>query len=709
MREALFIGAALLSLGYGVALLLVNPRRAINGIFFAGTVTTCLWFFCITMAITTGRAASAHQPNEALLFWLRMCFAVPAFIAGQIAFMSTVLQVEIRSFRQLLGKAWGWFLISCFLAALAFSDSFIPSSSTPAQRERGLAYLVYIFATSGMTVWAIIHTLRQMKQVSGVRRLEAQFFALNLAAATLLILACNLIATAFPEHDWLRSAGPLSVCLWQGITIWSICYYRVFDARHIVLSIGQRLLLLGFLGSAAVGLTFLLDDEIGKGPSMWIASIAACGLTLFCDRPIRKWFGLDPALRLARPRHDIVDFAKQAPGEENLRLHYESLLREWCHADRATLLPLRDDGYASGDINLPSNWDGLQALSRDGWATPESLQRKREMPGAVACRKTLNQCGLGALLAAPRGSPTPSLLIALGQRTSLRPYTYPDIQILLQLAELIDNILTHSHVAARTAKIEKMEAAAMMSRGLAHDLNNLATPVASFLLHMEPRVQAGTAEAEVLHDAKHAVRVMQDYIRESLFFTRQLTPDFRSTSTRELMESVLALTQARATARGVTVTVSAPPSIHLIADSALIRRLLQNLVFNGIDATVKGGTVTLSAAVDTDSVRFSVTDEGAGIPPAIMDHIFEPYFTTKDTGDNVRGLGLGLAICRKICDLHGGDIKVSSTPDQGSKFTVVLPLDPRAPSARRTKTATPATDPVGRPLPQVPVARSALS
>jgi signal transduction histidine kinase len=175
------------------------------------------------------------------------------------------------------------------------------------------------------------------------------------------------------------------------------------------------------------------------------------------------------------------------------------------------------------------------------------------------------------------------------------------------------------------------------------------------------------------------------------------------------MESVLTLTQARATARGVTVTVSGPPDIHFVADSALIRRLLQNLVFNGIDATASGGVITLSAAVDTDFVRFSVADEGAGIPPAIMDRIFEPYFTTKDTGDNIRGLGLGLAICRKICDLHGGDIKVRSGPGLGSEFTVVLPIDPRPAPARGAESACAGVNPARCVVPQAPTVRSAMS
>jgi signal transduction histidine kinase len=390
---------------------------------------------------------------------------------------------------------------------------------------------------------------------------------------------------------------------------------------------------------------------------------------------------LDPDLLLAQPRKTIIEWARQAPGEEQLRVQFEILLREWCQTDNIMLLPLRTQEYVRDQLRVQENWEGFLILRRDGWTTPESLDRRRETPGAKSCQMFLQEHQLGALVVAPSGGPNPSLLLACGQKTSLRPYTYPDIHLLQELIRMMDNILTHSRMAAHVARLERMEAAAMMSRGLAHDLNNLATPVTTFLLHMEPRVAPDTPEADVLRDAKHAVRVMQDYIRESLFFTRQLTPDFQSVVIPDLLQSVLQLTHARAQARGVTVKLGPTAPGPLAADGALIKRLLQNLVFNGIDATPRGGKVTLSCQRHNDShCSFSVADEGSGVPSTLLSRIFEPYFTTKDTGDEVRGLGLGLAICRKISDLHGGEIIVGATSQGGALFTVKIPVTPQSTS-----------------------------
>jgi signal transduction histidine kinase len=73
----------------------------------------------------------------------------------------------------------------------------------------------------------------------------------------------------------------------------------------------------------------------------------------------------------------------------------------------------------------------------------------------------------------------------------------------------------------------------------------------------------------------------------------------------------------------------------------------------------------------------TVSDQGSGIRPENLKHIFDPYFTTKDTGNSTRGLGLGLAICQKIAELHGGRIDVSSEWGKGATFAVIFPVSPK--------------------------------
>jgi signal transduction histidine kinase len=454
--------------------------------------------------------------------------------------------------------------------------------------------------------------------------------------------------------------------------------------------VGQRILLVGVLGACTAGMIKILNHSIRGTPAILIATTIGGCIAALSDKPTRRWLNLDPQQQVARPRRMIINWAREGLDEEQLKMRMEALLREWNKTERTLLFSFND--IACQNVGISKTWAGLTTVTKEGWITPEALQRLRTLDGMKECGEFLERERLGALLAVPKGSPTPSLFVALGCKISRRPYTYPDIQVLLELAELMDNILTHARVASRMAQIEKMETAAMMSRALAHDLNNLATPVAAFLLHMEPRINPDTDEADVFHDAKRAVHVMEDYIRESLFFTRRLAPNFRPTTAGEILNSVTQLTQPRAEAQTVKVICIEPPKLELIADDVLIQRLLQNLVHNAIDASPQGGSVTIVAeAPDSNHVQFHVTDQGCGIAPEIRNRIFEPYFTTKTTGSDVRGLGLGLAICRKICDLHDGTIVAVSSPGPGSQFTVTLPVVPHCdpPGQSSESTATP--------------------
>ncbi len=103
------------------------------------------------------------------------------------------------------------------------------------------------------------------------------------------------------------------------------------------------------------------------------------------------------------------------------------------------------------------------------------------------------------------------------------------------------------------------------------------------------------------------------------------------------------------------------------ADHEQLRQVFLNLVLNSLDALPHGGAIQVTAA-GGDGVTITVADDGPGISAEPADQIFEPYVSTKETG-----LGLGLAICRRIVDAHGGRITAANGPAGGAVFTVRLP------------------------------------
>ena len=107
------------------------------------------------------------------------------------------------------------------------------------------------------------------------------------------------------------------------------------------------------------------------------------------------------------------------------------------------------------------------------------------------------------------------------------------------------------------------------------------------------------------------------------------------------------------------------------ADSSLLRRVVENLLSNAWKFTPEGGAVTASVKAEGDALLFTVADTGPGIPAGQLEAVFEKYKRLK-SGEGEAGFGLGLAIARKIVELHGGRLWVESKPGEGSVFKIKL-------------------------------------
>lgn len=692
MNGIFYFVTALLSLTNGALILVVNPRRTINKMFFFASLWIGIWFFCVFMAIRKG-AGYSGGPADDILFWLRLSSVVAAFTGWFVWLMRSVLLDPHHSISRIFKSSWPWFCISCVIAFLALTEWFVPSDSTPLETKRGSGYFLYMGAIACSCVYFLHDAFLQMRRLSGARKIEMQLFLFNTICACFAIVMLNLGGALF-EIPWLRRIGPFGFVALHILTVWAVSSHKVFDAKQIVSSIGQRALFLCVLGCGAFIAIRIFEGRIDPPFDILFAAVFTGTLAIVFERPTRKWFGLDPDHLLANPRRAIIDCARNEPDAAELKLRFEKVIQEWCQANRVELLIERDGGFVGTQKTLSGGWVMLQSLARNSWITPEFLQRRRADSATTACVQWMSANKCGALLASPRGSDQPSLVIFLGLRESLRPYTYPDIQLIFPLAELMDNILTHASLAQHAAKLAQMESAAMMSRSLAHDLRNLTTPIAAYLLCAEGRARSGSPEAEVYAAARHSMKVMDDYIRESLFFSRRLVPEFTELNPRDAMVSVIKLAQDRAAMRGVALSLEDSPEIRFSADHALFERLTLNLVHNAVDASGYGGVVRISSGRKFEKVYLRVEDQGAGIPAENIRRIFDPYFTTKDTGDTRRGLGLGLAICRKIVDLHGGDIEVESTPGRGATFTALFPARQPVKEAKRPQEVNSVWNPV---------------
>ncbi|MEM7192880.1 MAG: ATP-binding protein, partial [Pseudomonadota bacterium] len=114
---------------------------------------------------------------------------------------------------------------------------------------------------------------------------------------------------------------------------------------------------------------------------------------------------------------------------------------------------------------------------------------------------------------------------------------------------------------------------------------------------------------------------------------------------------------------------------EVVADASRVTQILYNLLVNAIGFSEPGSTARLSCRRDGAMIAFSVEDEGPGIPEDIQDTVFD-RFESRTQGSRHRGAGLGLSIVKSLAELHGGTVALKSAPGQGTRFTVLLPLDP---------------------------------
>jgi signal transduction histidine kinase len=664
---------AFVTLVVGVGVLWANPRRFTNQVFFAFSVLIGLYLWFIYQAKSAG-VLLAHGRNADPVYWLRVIGIPAAFFPWALWLLKESCITVPAEWLRTIVRTWPWFVAAIVLSVIPFTESFIPLDSTPANPKRGIGYIVSVAAFSILFGAILIQALIQLRKQTGIRRVELQFLVMNMGAAGIIAAIFYMASTVFHLLA-LKQFAVVAMPASFGLTAWALAFHRVFDARQVVLALGQRMGVVSLSAVGAIGFWRLFSSLGSPVAVVTVSAVGCVVLALWLDRRSRQWLDLGGEKRLVEMRRAVIQITYTETEPARLVARFDAFLAELCDAKFSALLLDRGPAHTSEALIFSKQRRGHAALCEIGWATRESLQRRRSSPGVDDLDRFMTEHSLGLLVSVPRGSPAPSLILALGTKMNEQPYTYPEIQRLQNVAELMDNILMHARMAADAALKAKTEHLAMMSRGLAHDLKNLLTPVASFLVHTDGQFPARSDAAEVHKAACRSVRTIEDYVRASLFFADRLTPKFEEVDLGRVFEATREVTAEQAAQRGVTVELAMDCHAAVTADRVLLQRMLVNLVRNAIDASRRGQTVLVWAADGRSGwLQLRVVDDGCGIAVENLPRMFTPYFTTKRFGDDVRGFGLGLAICEKIVQLHGGVIAVQSVVDRGTTFTIDLPV-----------------------------------
>ncbi|MDX1981569.1 MAG: ATP-binding protein [Bryobacteraceae bacterium] len=239
-----------------------------------------------------------------------------------------------------------------------------------------------------------------------------------------------------------------------------------------------------------------------------------------------------------------------------------------------------------------------------------------------------------------------------------------------QLAEANRNL---QEAEAAMRRSERLAALGQMSAGLAHELRNPLGTVKASAEMLARSVPAGDGVArELTGFISSEVDRVNSLITKFLDFARPLKLHLEAQPLDGALDRAVDQIQRHQPPFPVTIYKNYSPDIPPFRmDGELMERVAYNLLLNAVQASPPGSAVTLKTRVVDGLVEIAVIDRGSGVDAAHRENIFNPFFTTKR-----EGVGLGLAICAKVVDEHGGKITVESEPGAGSVFRVLLPLEP---------------------------------
>ena len=382
---------------------------------------------------------------------------------------------------------------------------------------------------------------------------------------------------------------------------------------------------------------------------------------------------------------------------EKSKLNAPLLERSICYAlerkqtaqkirQQAALLDVATDAIFVHDLDDPILFWNRAAEGLYGWSRAEAIGRKTQ---ELWCEKneSLLQEALNHLM--EHGSWEGELhqttksgreIIVESRWTLVKNFGNTPQSILVVNTDITEK----KQMEAQFLRAQRLESIGTLASGIAHDLNNVLAPIMMTAQLLESQMQDERSRKLLpilISNAKRGANL----VNQVLSFTRGLEGERTVLQLKHLIIEIQQIIK-ETFPRSIEVMIRIPPNLWTVSgDATQLHQVLMNLCVNARDAMPDGGTLTILAEnflVDENYARMNidakigsyvvvtVIDTGTGIPPEVLDRIFEPFFSTKQTG---QGTGLGLSTVLGIVKSHGGFVNVQSKPGHGSQFQVYLP------------------------------------
>jgi len=704
---------ALLNFSLAIFVFFQNPRAAVSRVYFLLGVGFAVWNY------GTFWMFRVHEEADAL-FWARFLQCGVIFIPFALFHLS-FLVAQIRIPKAILRLVYGFhsllFLSNFLDIATTYQPPALPGQPYFLAGVRNVGYAWYSIAGTGFWIFVGVFSLmwvsvavlmwhRRTLPPLGKRRITP----LIVAQAAIACFGCNdalpiLGIYWYPfTNEPIYPFGSMAAIFYGVIVGYSVLQYQLLDVRVTLnrsTAKAVRVLFIFLTGLCSLLVFWLIQrDEftfysffaglatlmIGAvcasvlfprlfGESSEVVERHILGDTFEYQDQVRKfietitWYS--DLTKLFNDLHDLLTRVYQLNGYHLILRNEMNQLYELVRSQPPQGPRIFPDLRAQSAVFRYFEWAKREYLPLE-----EKDLYSRSTPLVQQARAELSS--MPARFCFPLSSEGEIFgLLLIGNKTN-EQFTSNDIGLLITLVKSLSLIVNQIRLKTQVQQATELDLLGKMSRGMAHDLNNLLTPVWTLLQLSSETGNSEPLDDELLPVALRNVSTMRAYIKEALFFSENLRPDLQLGRLDLVVHQAADL--AKASRKKIVEIVADTPGEALVEmDEVLIQRLIANLITNSIDASPAGSQVRVQlerlakADASREWWRVRVIDQGEGIPKENLTRILTPYFTTKNRGDENRGFGLGLAICRKIVHLHGGQLSISSQPKKGTTVQFDLP------------------------------------
>ena len=236
----------------------------------------------------------------------------------------------------------------------------------------------------------------------------------------------------------------------------------------------------------------------------------------------------------------------------------------------------------------------------------------------------------------------------------------------------------------RMLHVEKMATIGKMAAVVAHEINNPLSGILTYSRLVKRWIEKNTQPSPKQEEMRGSLDLIAseskrcgELVHNLLSFSRVSPINLAWCDLNQVIDRCIRLVQHKLDIGGIQLNLDLAAGLPMAhCDPAQIEQVVLAMVINAIDAMPQEGNLWISTRADGDSMELVIRDDGIGIPEEHLAHIFEPFYTTKESG----GSGLGLAISQNIVERHGGHIEVKSVVGEGTTFKIVLPIENPGPA-----------------------------